>query len=182
MVPLAVIILTVGMAPATSTRPDVPSCATDSTFRRSPVRAVINPRREQVGGHSRILIDLDLTNESRAVVWLERWLALDPATITTPLFRVFDADGGPVRYVGKHLKRVPPKRGEGVRLRPRETRKLVGIDLTDVYAFASTSQTFTMKYDVLSVARTGALESIESPCVKLAAAGPVQVKGFPRGR
>src|SRR4051812_13492218 len=122
MVPLAAVSLMVGVAPPTNTPPEAPSCAPDTTFRRSPFRAVINPHREQAGGGFHIIVDLELTNESSAVVWVERWLALEPAKITTPVFRVFGADGGPIRYVGEHVNRRAPKRGEGVRLRPRETR------------------------------------------------------------
>ena len=87
-------------------------------IRKSDIVVDIEVRQVSDAAGTHVLVTFTFTNRGPARERLERWLALDPADLTLPVLRVTTADGSAIRYVGRHVYRRAPTKGDFLSLAP----------------------------------------------------------------
>jgi hypothetical protein len=92
----------------------------------------------------RVLVHFSATNTGDAAVYLPAAVA-SAQTLTRREFDVL-ADGKPVPYAGRMVKRGPLTADDYVKLAPHATLANT-IDITDAYAWPAGSHAYTVSYD-----------------------------------
>jgi hypothetical protein len=92
----------------------------------------------------KVLVELTFTNQGTATVWIPREMAAEKE-LTGPRFDVRDADGRPVAYTGKMVKRAALTSAD---YQPLEPGKMLmnTIDITHTYAFAKGRRNYNIGY------------------------------------
>lgn len=92
----------------------------------------------------KVLVELTLTNQGTATVWIPREMAAEKE-LTGPRFDVRDAGGRPVAYTGKMVKRAALTSAD---YQPLEPGKMLmnTIDITHTYAFAKGRHNYNIGY------------------------------------